>query len=361
MLNQAELFKLASIANNTKAPSVAYSCDNVNYSLEEVNDLLRKELNELSKDYRTYERNKNTIFELIEKTIDEVLPVKVREQYAAFAEVQQVAQGDSYRFVQKITEASKKRAKQFITRVGLAGTYEVFKLDGKSFEVKTNAIGGACYIPLEEFLDKRVSWADVYDIVLEGMDDYIYQEIETALISLATCADLADNNKKTNAGFSETMMDTLLSIADSYSVAGKSTIYCTFEFASKMIPTQGVFASNNYSNEMKNELWNKGYFAKYKEHDVVIFRQSMTDTTNATKVLDPQYAWIIPNGADSKPVKIVFEGDTKVREIEMQGDWSRHLDTYKKVGVGIVTVNPGICVFQNSSLSKTVDTTGNIQ
>lgn len=353
MLNKTELFKLASIATKTASPATAYSFGNESYSIEEVNTLLRNELSELSKDYATYRENKNLIFSIIEKTIDDVLPVKVREQYAMFAEVQTVAQGDSYKFVQKITEASKKRAKQFITRVGLAGVYEVFKLDGRSFEVKTNAIGGACYIPFEEFLDGRVSWADVYEIVLEGMDEWIYKEIEAALISLATSTDIAANNKQTHAGFDEAKMDKILNIADSYST-GKATIYCTEEFAQTMTPTQGVFANGNYSNEMKNQLWEKGYFTRYKEHNVVILRQSLEDTTNTTKVIDPAYAYVIPAGADSKPVKIVLEGNTQVREIEMQGDWSRHLDTYKKVGVGIVTVNPGICVYKNTNLTKTV-------
>lgn len=355
MLDKANLFKLASIAANAKASSpVAYSFGEETFTIDEINKTLRNELAELSKDYRTYKANQNTIFELIEKTIDDVLPVKVQEQYAMFAEVQQVGQGDKYVFVQRITEASKKRAKQFVTRVGLAGVYEVFRLAGQKFEVQTNAIGGACQIPFEEFLDGRITWADVYDVLLEGMNDYIYAEIEKALIALAASTKLPSNNKVVNAGFSEALMDKLLTIADSYSATGKSTIFCTFEFAVTMVPNTGWAASYNYSDQMKNELFEKGYFANYKGHNVVILRQSLVDTTNTTKVIDPAYAWIIPNGADSKPIKIVFEGNTQVREIEVQGDWSRHLDTYKKVGVGIITVNPGICSFKNSNLNKTV-------
>lgn len=357
MLDKTNLFKLASIAANaTKNSSspIAYSFGEETYTIDQVNAALRAELAELSADYRTYRANQNTIFELIEKTIDDVLPVKVQQQYEMFAEVQQVPQGDKYIFVQRVTEASKKRAKQFVTRVGLAGVYEVFKLDGQKFEVQTNAIGGACQIPFEEFLDGRISWADVYDVLLEGMNEYIYAEIEKGLVALATSTKLPSNNKAANSGFSEAKMDKLLQIADSYSANGKATIFCTFEFAATMIPTTGWAASYNYSDSMKNELWEKGFFANYKGHNVVILRQSLVDTTNTTKVIDPAYAWIIPNGADSKPIKIVFEGQTQVREIETQGDWSRHLDTYKKVGIGIITVNPGICVFKNENLNKNV-------
>ena len=352
-LQKNDLFKLASIAANAKASSpIAYSFGEEKFTIEEVNAALRKELGELSKDYRTYRANQNTIFELIEKTIDEVLPVKVQETYAAFAETMQVAQGDRYVFTQRITEAAKKRAKKFVTRVGLAGVYEVFKLDGQSFEVQTSAIGGACYIPFEEFLDGRVSWSDVYDILLEGMNDWIYVEIEKALQALLTNPTLPANNKTTQAGFVESVFDNMLLIADSYS-NGPSTIYCTFEFAAKMVPTQGVWQNQQYSGDMKNELWRNGYFTQYKNHNVVILKQSIADENNTTKVIDPSFVYILPNGAE-KPVKIVFEGDTCVREKTDNGDWSRELHTYKKVGVGLITVNKGICIYKDSQGSKTI-------
>lgn len=354
-LQKNDLFKLAGIAAKAKASSpVAYSFGEEKFSYEEVNAALRKELNELSCDYRTYRVNQNTIFELIEKQIDEILPPMVQKQYEAFAETMQVGQGDKYTFVQRITEASKKRAKKFITRVGLAGVYEVFKLDGASAEVKTSAIGGACYIPFEEFLDGRVSWADVYDILVEGMNEWIYKEIETALQSLATSTAIPANNKVVTGSWSETAFDKLLRIADTYSAGGKATIYCDFEFAATMVPTQGIWATPAaYSEAMKNELWEKGYFAKYKEHNVVIMQNSLEDATNTKKAIDPGYCYILPSSAE-KPVKIVFEGDTCVREKTDNGDWSRELHTYKKVGVGIITVNPGICVYRNTALNKTV-------
>ena len=354
MLDNAKLLELSKIVAKHETSPVAYSFEEKNFSYQEVEKLFNEEMKELAGDYNKYRRNQVAVFELIEKTIDEVLPIKVKEQFGIFADTEQVAQGDKYIFRQRITEAAKKRAKQFVTRVGLAGVYEVFILEGTNFEVTTNAIGGACQIAFEEYLDGRVTWADVYDVLMEGMQEYIMEEIITALKSLTTSAKLPANNKQTHAGFSEAKMDKILTIADSYSVTGKSTIFCTFEFAAQMLPT-GTWAANyNYSEAMKNELWQKGYFTKYKDHDVVIFRQSMTDATNTTKAIDPSYAWVLPNGGDSKPVKIVFEGDTKVREIDVQGDWSRHLDTYKKVGVGLITVNPGICTYINSNLNTTV-------
>ena len=166
---------------NPSAPT-AYAYGEKKFSYNELQDTLREEFKEIAGTYALYRENKNTIFALIEQTIDDVLPQKVIEQYSQFAEIKTFAQGDKPIFTQKITTASKRRAKQFIGKVGLAGLYEVFKLDGQSYEVNTNAIGGAAQIGFEEWLDGRVDFADVLDIVMEGLDECIYLEIERELL-----------------------------------------------------------------------------------------------------------------------------------------------------------------------------------
>ena len=336
-----DLIKLAkTVANASPASKVAYSFGEEKFSYSDLNDTLRKELNEIAGTFQLYRENKNTIFALIEETINDVLPVKVLEQYGQFAEIKTFAQGDKPVFKQKISAAARRRAKQFVTKVGLAGVYEVFKLDGKSYEIATTAFGGAAQISIEEFLDGRVDFADLLDVVMEGLDEAIYLEIEKALIGAADS--LTTANKTTQTGFVESEMDKLIAIADSY---GKSTIYCTYEFAATMIPEAGWV-----SDEMRNQKWNNGYLGNYKNHNVIVLNQSFTDETNSVKVIDPSYAWIIPTGSNEKPVKIAFEGDTLVDE-RKNADWSREIQVYKKLGVGAIIAN-NICVYKNTSLTK---------
>ena len=342
MLDRNNLFTLGKTVARAKASSpVAYSFGEDKYSYADLNDTFRKELNELVGTYALYRENKNTLFALMEEIITDVLPVKVMEQYGQFAEVKTYAQGVRPVFTQKITEASKRRAKQFVTKVGLAGRYEVFKLDGRSYEVTTSAYGAACQLGIEEFLDGRMDFATLLDVVMEGLDDKIYMEIANALIG--TVETLQAANKYSGNAFVEEEMDALLQIADSYG-NGRATIYCTFEFASKMIP-----ANEWVSDGMKDEMWRNGFLANYKNHQVIVLRQSFTDETNTTKVIDPSYAWIIPGGAE-KPIKIAFEGDTLMKEIESQDDWSRDLQFYKKIGVAAIVYN-NICVYRNESLT----------
>ncbi len=340
-LNKSDLVKLAKVvANANPASQVAYSYGEDKFSYAELNETLRSELRELAGTYALYRENKNTIFSLIEETIDDVLPKKVLEQYGQFAEIKTFAQGDKPVFTQRITTAAKRRAKQFITKVGLAGVYEVFKLDGKSYEVPTSAFGGAAQIGFEEFLDGRVDFADVLDIVMEGLDECVYLEIERALKGAVT--NLQAANKATENSFVESAMDNLISIADSY---GQATIYCTYEFAATMVPAEGWV-----SDDMKNQKWNNGYLANYKGHRVIVLPQSYEDETNAVKVIDPAYAWIIPTGGNDKPVKVAFEGQAIVNEY-VNRDLSREVQVYKKLGVAAIITN-NICVYVNTSLSN---------
>lgn len=340
-LSRKDLFTLAkTVAQANPSSQVAYSFGEEKFSYADLNDTLRNELRELAGTYALYRDNKNLVFSLMEETIDDVLPKKVLEQYGQFAEIKTFSQGDKPVFTQRITVAAKRRAKQFVTKVGLAGIYEVFKLDGKSYEVPTSAFGGAAQIGFEEFLDGRVDFADVLDIVMEGLDECVYLEIERALKGAVTSLQAA--NKTSQTSFVEAEMDKLLQVADSY---GQATIYCTYEFAATMVPAEGWV-----SNEMKNQKWNNGYLASYKGHRVIVLPQSYEDETNSKKVIDPSYAWIIPTGGNDKPVKVAFEGQTIVKEIE-NADMSREIQVYKKMGVAAIITN-NICVYRNTSLTQ---------
>lgn len=343
-LTKDQLIELARA--NAKAslhPSVAYSFGKEKLSAEALNETFIKELNELGSTPQNFRENQNLIYTLMEVGLTEVLPQKVMQAYGQFADVQTFAQGTKPVYKIRISEASKKRAKQFVTRVGLAGRYEVFKLDGTSLEVPTAAYGGASRIEWEELLDGRMTMNDYYSLVLEGMDEAVYREIAKALES--TVANIKAANKTVQTGFNETAMDQLIRTADAY---GKSTIYCTFEFAATMIPAN----SAAWSDGMKEQVWNNGYFATYKSHQVIVLPQSFTDETNTEKVIDPSIAWIIPTGAE-KPIKVAFEGSAQVKSFENR-DWSTEIQTYQKLGVASYMVNPGICVYKNTALTKTM-------
>lgn len=346
MLDRSNLVQLAkTVARANPSAPVAYSFNGSQFSYDVLDETLRKEFNELAGTYALYRENKNLIFSIIEEVLDDVIPKKVSERYERFAEVKTFAQGDRPKFRRRLDTRS--RAKQFITRVGLAGIYEVFKL-GKAeetFDVRTSAIGGAAQIQFEEYLDGRVDFAEVTRIVMEGIDDLIYKEVGEAL--KASINQLPPANRVASNGFDEAAMDRLITIASAY---GAPTIYCTHEFAVRMVPKEAW----RYTEDMKSELWRTGKLANYKSTPVVILEQGFEDGTNSKKVIDPGYAWIIPSGADTRPVKIALEGGTLVDEY-VNKDRSREIQVYKKVGVVAMLTND-ICAYVDTSLMGQMET-----
>ena len=344
--NLVALMKQAAKAD--PSTPVAYSWNGQSLSYEDLNETLRNELNEIAGTYSLYRENKNRIFSLIEQTLDEVLPKKVIQQYDQFAEVKTFAQGDKPIFRRPLSNRA--RAKQFVTRVGLAGMYEVFKLgpkEAEAFEVRTSAIGGAAQIGFEEFLDGRVDFAEVTKIIMDGMDELIYKEVARAL--KASIGQLPPANRVAVAGFDEAAMDKLITIASAY---GTPTIYCNYEFAVKMVPAEGW----RYTEAMKQQLWDTGHLATYKGRTVVILPDGIEDETNTRRSTDPGYCYIIPSGADTKPVKIALEGTTQTKE-HQNADWSREIQVYRKVGVTCMMAN-NICAYCDLSLAGNYDLKG---
>ena len=341
MLDMKNLVALAKATTKAdKSAPIAYSYEGQNFSYNEINETLRKELNELVGSPAKYRENQNVLFTLIEETIGEAIPARIADIYADFAEVKVLGQGEQSLFRRKVN--AKVRAKQFITRVGLAGVYEVFKLGGsESFEVKTSAVGGAAQIGIEEFLDGRVDFAELIEVVMDGIEETIQLEIGQAMA--AGINQLPQANRVDAAGFDEVEFDRLLAIADSY---GKATIYCDARFAAKIMPAK----IEMMTDAMKTVLWEKGYFTTYKNHNVIILPNGLADNTNTSLVNDPSYCWIIPAGGNDKPVRIAIEGQTLVDE-RKNADWSREIQVYKKVGVAALLTND-ICVYHDTSLTK---------
>ena len=335
-----QLGKIALNANPSAPTSYSFNGENLSYAA--INETLRNELNALASTHAMYRENKNLIFSIIEEIMDEVLPKRVSERYAEMAETKVFKQGDKPEFRRNRT--NNRRAKQFVTRVGLAGKYEVFKLGRKteSFQVPTSALGGAAQIGFEEYLDGRIDMAEVLSVIMEGIDETIQEEVSLSLIGALN--QLPTNNKVEVNGWDEATMDHLISVAAAY---GTPVVYCTREFAVRMIPDTGWLTEG-----MKEKIWNNGWLGNYKGTRVVILEQSFEDETNSRKVIDPSYAWIIPTGADGKPVKIAMEGDTLVDEWKNH-DWSREVQVYKKVGV-VTMLNNSICCYHDTSLGMDV-------
>jgi hypothetical protein len=329
-MNKTEIKSLALAVYKKEVPA--------NFSANDMEGALREELRKLAPDFNTYRRNKLDIFELMQEVIDEVAPNRIRDVIGMFAEVKTYGQGQKARFKVK---RGRNNVKRFITKVGLGGVYERVRLDSDFVDVATHAYGGAGYVEFEQFLDGTMDFAKLTDLIIQGIEDSIYKEIQAALI--ATYSALPAANKHAASSFVSTEMKRIINTVKAY--GGNATIVCTPEFAGTITPDVNFIA-----DATKAELNNNGFIGRFAGANVIVLPQSFEDSSNTTKVFNPQYAFIIPSGgaADEKIVKVALEGQSVVKDVE-NADHSMEFQAYKKVGTAVMNTN-FYGLYQNTAL-----------
>jgi len=289
---------------------------------------LRAKFQELAPDFNSYRRNKLEIFEIIESVVDEVAPKRVRELIGQFAEVRTYGQGEKARF--KIKKG-RNNVKRFITKVGLGGVYERVRLDSDFVDVMTHAFGGAAYVELEQFLDGTLDFTELTDLIIQGIEDAIYKEVQEALI--ATFGKLPAANKHESNSTDGDELKRIIATVKAY--GGNANVICTPEFAATITPD-----TNFIGDADKADMREQGYIGRFAGANVIVLPQSFEDESNTQKVFNPQYAFVVPTGgsADEKIVKVALEGQTIVKEVE-NADASMEFQAYKKVGTVVLNVN----------------------
>lgn len=334
------------------------------FSVKDVKETLRAELKALAPNKYEYERNKLEIFQIIQESFDEVLPDYVGNFIGQFAEIKSVPNGQRASFIVK---RGRRRAKTFVTEVGLAGVYEAFRLDVDTFEVSAKAYGGAAYIDFERTLDGSEDLVEPLQLLLDGLQEAIYRELLKALITATQNSDMPTANIASTTNFDPAEMQRLCTIAKNYG-GGNAVIFATPEFVQEMgpdaigMPIYGPYAltanptagsAPGYATPVYNpndiaSIAATGYITMFRGTPIVQLPQAFTDENNDTYQVPPQYAFIFPAG-NQKIIKVVFEGDTDVRDWQHR-DRQMEIEIYKKFGVAILTTNDW-CVYENQALA----------
>ena len=332
MANIKELKELALHAARGTAPA--------EYTARNVDEALRGELAAMCSSINNFMRNRYDIYDIIIETADTVVPTKVIDVMGSFAEIKSVPQGQKAIF--KRGMIGRNRAKKFLTQVGLSGVYETFRLDNETFELGGHAVGGAAAIDFERFLDGAENMADLMDIITEGLTDAVFGEVQRLLIEAAGKM-ISGSNKAATASFEADKMVKLVNTVKAY--GGSAVIFAAPEFIAAM--GADAIAPNTYHDDDIDAIHKTGKIKIFRGTPVVEIPQSYTDETNKETVIDPKYAYVLPSGKE-KVVKVVFEGETQVRDLT-NADGSMEIHTYKKMGAAILTYhNWGI--YENTSL-----------
>lgn len=314
------------------------------YSLADVNETLREELKAFN-NYSYYRANKHVLFQLIEEIANVVVPRKVIAQFGSFAEVQHVGVGEKIVFKQRLGVS---RGKRFVTVAGEYGTYRTFNVDARDITMSPRVYAGAAILEIGDFLTGRVDMAELMDIILEGLADSIYNEVQGALKASINAEDRPAANKAEAAGFVAAEFDKVINTVAAY--GDSVTIYCTRAFAATLYNQPGWAGDANPMTALQdyNDVREMGYVGRYKGANVVLLEQSFVDENNEEKLVDDQYAYIMPAGKE-KPVKIGIEGGTLIDEQRLQ-DGSLEVQAQHMFDVAVVANNYW-GIYRNSELA----------
>ena len=303
------------------------------YSSSDVNETLRNELKAFN-NYSYYRANKNVLFQLIEEIANVVVPKKVMSQFGSFAEVQSVNLGEKIVFKQR-TGVS--RGKRFVTVAGEYGTYRTFNVDSRDITMSPRVYAGAAILEIGDFLAGRVDMSELMEIIIEGLSDSIYKEVQGALQAAIKASDRPAANKYEGAGLVTSELDKIINAVSAY--GDSVTIYCTRAFATTLYNMPGWAADMTQKTSTRDfdDVREMGYVGRYKGTNVVLLSNSFVDETNTVKEVSDEYAYIMPAGKE-KPVKIGIEGGTLIDEVRL-ADNSVEISAQHMFDVAVVANN----------------------
>ena len=308
------------------------------FSVASVDAAFADEIKKLTSSINEFMRNKYDIFSIIIENADEIVPAKVMAAMNQFAEVIVLRNGETKIF--KRGGLGKNRAKKFLTQAGLSGVYESFRLDTETFTIGMKSIGGAVSIDFQRMLDGAETLAEFMNVLTEAQEDAIYAEVQAALIAAASNTRMPAANKlEITDEFDGNEFQKKVNVVKAY--GGSAVIFAAPEFIDFMgvdviAPGTDAYAPL-YNPKAVEEIANSGRIKMFRGTPVVELKQSYLDEKNEVLMINPNYAYILPAGKE-KVVKVLMEGTSQIWDT-VNKDQSIEINTYRMVGVGILTFN----------------------
>lgn len=287
------------------------------YTAEDRVEGLRNYLADLAKDFK---RNKLDIYEIIEDTVNEVLPKRVEEQVKQFAEYKTFGDNVQVKYIAKNPKKIK------AVEVALGGHVERQRIDKGYFTIEAEAIQAKVYEEYERIIGGQVDWSELVNLVIDAITEGILIKVHQTLISIMSKLPTANKHSAPNMEKSE--LDRIINTIKAYGqpvIMGTPRALATIQL-------------DTYASEAdKLDIRNKGYLGIYKGCAVVELQNSFEDASNTKKVFDDAYVFILPS-SNEKIVKVALQGGIKTKDSE-GADWTYNFEAYQKVGVGILAVN----------------------
>lgn len=333
--------QLIALGIDTYTGDVAnYVAKDVDTSAGSMDDVMRERfekdiLHGEKYNYRTYRKYKNDIFEILETILDQTLPEgwSENEFFDRFVETIRVDLGDKNEFYAEdngyftVSKFSGNHWDTIRERMDI----------GKSFSVETSWWEVHFYNEFERFMKNIDSWTKLMD---KARKSFLQAFQNAVYAAFSQMSDMAPEGFVGHGSLAtDTERDALLELIDKVETANgvKPILVGTGAALRKL---QKNIDENWIAQSAKEERKNNGIVSSWEGYDLMpipqVFKQGTFDFALST-------TQILIVATNAKPIKFVFEGDSRLKETNDNRDnMDQTLEGQVQVKAGLASVTSDV-------------------
>lgn len=333
--------QLIALGIDTYTGDVAnYVAKDVDTSAGSMDDVMRERfekdvLHGEKYNYRTYRKYKNDIFEILETVLDQTLPEgwKENEFFDRFVETIRVDLGDKNEFYAEdngyftVSKFSGNHWDTIRERMDM----------GKSFSVETSWWEVHFYNEFERFMKNIDSWTKLMD---KARKSFLQAFQNAVYAAFSQMSDMAPEGFVGHGSLAtDTERDALLELIDKVETANgvKPILVGTGAALRKL---QKNIDENWIAQSAKEERKNNGIVSSWEGYDLMPIPQVFKQGTFNFALSTTQILIVATN---AKPIKFVFEGDSRLKETNDNRDnMDQTLEGQVQVKAGLASVTSDI-------------------
>lgn len=283
----------------------------------------------------------NEVFDIISEVIEEIMPKDITNIMGAFAEVKEFERNAEVQF--QIKGAGKKRARLTIQKGARGGIYRAARIDNRymGLDVAVETVG--MFVSLEDILLGTVTLAELYQNILQGFEERIYQGIVAALRTAKTLA--PGSHIFSGSGLDLEDLDAAIRVAGAY---GDNVVVIGFKSMLSGISNMSTVSGStpNVSVDDVNDIRATGRVNLYKGTPVLeLPNYILRDGTTASWTFKESDLFVLTG--DSKPVKVALKGQLVMEEANHPSG-SKVWNAHKMIGVGLLLAD-NVCIVTDSA------------
>jgi len=185
---------------------------------------------------------------------------------------------------------------------------------GETFRVPTYWVGLAVYEEFERVMMGRADWAKLVNAIYEAMDAYVNELVYNAVISAGSQVLPGSDQFYKTAALEAAVHDTFVEMIEDVQAANRGAEVVIMGTKTALAKLKNLADVNWIAKEDRTDHRNMGHVGIFEGTRVVEIPQVFAKNDTTTKMVDPNVLLIMPI-VDNKFVKLVYEGDARIKEV----------------------------------------------